>query len=475
MENYKNCLVAKLMNQLINSDYVSYVVDGDRNITVGNNSFRFQHDMIGRITICEEELGQYELEDLLKGTQLEPYCQRLKESLESSYEGYLLYEERYKELFQEESIHSVLELMMLDVDTFNNICNRIIDREHESDLYAFMYLNHIPEKYHLMSNLYLDVPFLLIEDKTKEKDMISCAFDGYYPIHPLFLEKHPELVNKYNVKWKKCMMSSSHRTFTMKGFDYYFKIDLPCRISSSMRTLTRSDTRMDASRIAMEHVEEFNKHSKKKLHIFGDLAYYEYENVTVVLRKREKNLRLLPLHALTKELPETNESILDYFIRQSQCDSVQDYFLENLCYPILDVFQYYVQISEPVGKFVEPYNFHRQNIGLVVSQDEIKGIYTQDLDMQYELNPVNVCVEFDCMLTKFIFMPLVEALGKYGIDFMTMFSKIKEYINHNLPLLCKYINAKEVKNKFYILNLIGKDLKEIEKEKYYCSEARVMR
>ncbi len=475
MESYKFELQNKLLNQLINNQYLKYSICDKNKIEFGMKTFSFIRDELGSIKLNDSVLYEYSLKELLKNTNLEKECKKMEKLLEKSYDGYLYYEEMYKKIFEDNNIFCVEDLFKLDVEEFNNICNRIIDREQESNIYAFMYLNEIPLKYHLMNQLYIEIPFVSNQQIRNINNEVVSVFNGYLPVHPMYFENNKKQFSKMDVKYKKCMMSSSHRTFTYNNLDYYFKIDLPCRISSSMRTLTRNSSRLEASNIAMKALDNYKNSFDKKLYILGDICFVEYCEKTVVLRHREKGLRLVPLHALIKKLPISSESILDYFLSKGKCKSVERFLLKNIFFPLLEVFNYYVTISETIGKFILPYNFHRQNIGLVVEKDKITGVYTQDLDMQYDLNSINVCLEFDSMLTYFIIIPIMKYMEKYNINKEYVYIQMEDYINSNLENLKKYFSEKIVKNKLYVMNLIRKDFSYIPYNKYYYNEKILIR
>ena len=51
---------------------------------------------------------------------------------------------------------------------------------------------------------------------------------------------------------------------------------------------------------------------------------------------------------------------------------------------MLEIFIKFYIISDK--KFIQPYNFHRQNINVVVSSDSVIGFAVQDIDMQHDKN-----------------------------------------------------------------------------------------
>lgn len=449
----------KLLSQFLNAKYLDYKIIDNNQLLCNELVFKYKKDFFNNIKIIDCD-DNYRLNKILQETEIFQFYDKLLSLIYGTINGYYTYQYGFRKMLKSRNVIKIEDLMMKDIDEFNNLCNKIITRTSETEMYPFMYYTELPEKYNVASNYTIKVPFVHFNDNDISNKKIYKDFNLGFPIHPLNFNNIQE--KKYRVDFIECFVSASNRTFTNKNIPFYFKVDVPCRISGSVRNLTRSESRMKASKIAKNNIEEFNNKKEYKLFLLEDIGFIEKNNMSFVVRHKEKDKKIIPFHALLSNDYFIEKNILDWFIENgvNNNSNVLEYSLETIIFPILDIFDYFVGVSKNYNKFVQPYNFHKQNLGIVLNnKNKIEGFYAQDFDMDLDLTPENVCLEFDTMLTGQIIYPIIEQLQKYyGVDSKEVIKLIRGYIFIKCKNITQYLYDKNVQNKSYHINFLNKDL-----------------
>jgi len=453
----------QFMSQLVNSNVFLYELKSDY-IKILNHKFAYHHDIFGRVVIEKSFNEEITMQDLSNGFNF--IKESLLHDLKTSHENRILFDDRVETLFHENKINNEF-LMSATSDQKNNVFSRINDREPECSNYVFMFRNHLEPYYRIENNLTLELPLVRInnyKNMSIENKKVLEYFDGLMPVHPANLSV---LKSNKIIKTINCYFSASHRTFTNETLPIYFKLDIPVKISASNRMLTRHESRLMASKFAKRKIPPEN--NGNKYYILNDMMAGSIDNNNIMIREKEKSLSYIPLFSLLKinKTVLNNKCFLDIILDKQKPFNRASYVLNKIIFPIIHLYFLFVDMSKEF--FIQPYNYHRQNICLSYFDNDITGIVAQDLDMSRPLNAQNVYNEYDEWIT----YTILEPIGVYLEN--NKYIKKDDYIEY----INDYYQSLFRKHKFlyndnancisYFENIIYKDIEIKPQNDYYFS------
>ncbi len=402
------------------------------------------YDDFGRIEKIYFKVD-YNIDQLLRDFTNIKESKVIVDYLNKSIEDRRIYFNTLKVVFNEEKIKDFDDIFFRNYsnDKIYALFNRINRKTEIERLYPFFYYNDIPIEYRANSRLMKKISF---EEYRYDTNSIAYSmFEDKFPVYKEFENEHEE----------KFYFSASHRTFTSEKYNYYFKIDLPYKISSSYRYLKRNKNRILASRLSKE-TQKVNK--QYKLIVLADIEVHRYEDKTMIIREKDSNYIHIPLFSLLSEVPfEKYSNLLEYLIETK--DWTYKYIYQNIVFPIIDMFHSFIEVSINYnkGKLIAPNNFHTQNINLCLDKQlNIVGLSVQDLDSSVDLIKEEVLFEYDCCICYFFLHPLGRWLHKNNMKELT------EFQNDVRCLFNKYINNTNdwlFKSESHIFkNLMTKDI-----------------
>lgn len=442
-----------LISQLINCGYLQYENIANNKIALsGNISCDISHNTFGEIVV-EHIKSDKTLFEILLNVFDENVATQLVNDLLHSYEYMNEFDMNVNKLFDKNGL-SIGKVLIANNDDFYNFLCRLIDREAEYNHYVFMFRNKIPKEYRVDNSFSLMIPFVKNTLKIAQKDFQWYNyFENGIPVHP-----SNSLINNYDIEhYEPLNFSASHRTFTSEKFPFYIKLDVPYTISSTLRLLTNNERRLKASRLAVENLSKFKSNFSKKLHILYDSNYICLDSINIMIRKKYEHLRFFPLFALLKNFPNQDLTMFDVLFNSSSKVDPLDFSLTEIVYPIMDVLKYFVEISK--DEFIQPSNFHRQNINIVIENNMITGIAVQDIDMANKLEDIYFFAEYDTYFSKCFLEPLANFLSqKYGVEKKQFIYSINKYYCELFESY-NFLNNSKYKNRCCFWNCIDKDLK----------------
>lgn len=372
------------VKQLLNMGAIQFCIKDDKIISVSGHIFNYSINCFKEI----ELLGNCSEEAFLKILNDNNLDVELLSEIKKAYMSECDFNKNIK-MFLTENVKSIRDLFEYSNTMFYGITCRMICREEELKEYVLMFRNQLPQQYRIENNLKLNLFFIRHNSKNK---IVKKIFNNEVPIHPLCLKSDDQI--RY---CKAYIFSGSHRTF-FNNMDYFYKVDVPIKISSSIRYLTRSTDRINASKVA-EQLNEIKLCHDKKLWVLPDIAFENINNDrTLIVRKGNATIKMFPLYALFYKI--NNETIFDYLYQAFSMQNILIYTINNFIKPMLEIFIKFYIISDK--KFIQPYNFHRQNINVVVSSDSVIGFAVQDIDMQHDKNICSFLLEYDNCISRFI-------------------------------------------------------------------------
>ncbi|EGQ3776053.1 hypothetical protein GH131_10480 [Staphylococcus pseudintermedius] len=435
MKIYESDIYMLLLCCLINYGYLKYESLNDNVIKIGNNHLSIKRDELGQVIYIENVYN--------KNTSLQKYIKKyigqtnyihLMRMTKRSLINKKQYLKDYYSIFKEINQKNFDEIFSdsNSIEYIEAIINRINNKNYIEKYYPFFHYNELPR--YLRSNNSLKRKIFLLDKENSRDSNIYILFKNYFPII-----RKPE---NYSHE-ESFYFLSSHRTFTSTDSPFYFKIDLPYRISSSNRKLTRNKSRINASNISHKYIQRYSKDMNMWILILKDIESYTHKNKNLMIRKKCNWGVNIPLFALTGPSPfENNNTLLDYLLSDYNDLEIIDFIFNNIISPIIKVFMEFLSISILYGdgKLIMPSDFHSQNVNiLITNKKNFQGISFQDLDMSLTLNKYNVSSQYDFFIGEFIFKPieywLIERSYMNETDFRNRTKKIfykyaSDYLNY---------------------------------------------
>lgn len=445
----------QFISQLLNSNVIPYDMKLHY-IKIANINFSYRQDIFGRIVIEQCLNEDITIQDLVTGLfSIDNSKEKnILYDLKASHKNRMLFDRHVENLFCKKKINNEF-LNHATADQKNNVFSRIIDREPECGNYVFMFRNYLDSCYRIENNLTLELPLVKIDNyknmSTDNKRILE-FFDGLMPVHPA----NTSILHKNKiVKTINCYFSASHRTFTNEDLPIYFKLDIPTKISASNRMLTRHESRIMASEFAKRNMPFEN--NGNKYYVLNDIKAGNINGNNIMIRIKEQSLLYIPLFSLLKvnQTLLNNKCFLDIILEKQADFNRSNYVLNRIVFPIIHVFYLFVNISG--NAFIQPYNYHRQNINLSYSDNNITGIVVQDLDMSRPLNAHHYYNEYDEWIT----YTILEPIGNYLEN--KRYMKKNDYINNikdyyqSLFMKYKFLYSNDANNS-YFENIIYKDI-----------------
>ncbi|MCE5003521.1 hypothetical protein KJJ36_14205 [Staphylococcus pseudoxylosus] len=464
-----NDIPLNFLASLLNNGYLKYEQITDKIIEVDGCSLRVDRDDLGQIINLKfSDYNDFSFYRLVKHTSSIINYNYLMRIMKRSILNKKQYMSDCNNIFIENNIESIDEIFNQNNSSEYKeaLVNRINNKDYIEKHYPFFHYNEVPRYLRVNNSLKRQLYFQ--KANYSKKSISYNLFDGYFPT--LIDKKEP--LNK-----KLFFYSASHRTFTNTSMPYYFKIDIPYRISSSNRILTRNKNRLKASELSVKYIERYSENMGLWYIILADIEFQTNGNSNLVVRKKYKYFTNVPLFSLTSDVPFNNKiTILEYIMKEANEDNAINFVMNKIIEPIINVFFDFLNISikHGDGKLIMPSDFHSQNVNVLLDQNNhFHGLSFQDLDMSLELNKYNVSSEYDFCIGEFIFKPIEDWL--YNNECIT-----KEEFRERIKFLFKKYSLRYEQyfdEKGIFRNLLSKDI-EIDsgdQNKYICVNEKLYR
>ncbi|GAX46880.1 hypothetical protein [Pseudolactococcus reticulitermitis] len=345
-----------------------------------------------------------------------------------------------RKLLQENGIHNCRNIIdQSDDDLRFALFNRLGNREYENTIYPIMYINQLPENYKVENSLFKNIYFSNFKNDT-----------------PKYIKDEMNQLIK-----RKFYFTASHRTFYNEKNSYFFKIDVPYKISNKIRSLTRNENRIFASAIVKKELED--RKNLKFIDILDDYKYIRREGNNIVFRRKKIDRLTCPLFAaFQSDFFDDKKSFFEYLYEQDNYNELKksDYLLKYYLLPITEHLSFFVDISLKYGKLIFPYDFHMQNINL---RRESNGDFTfiyQDFDMSKDLSLRNLFEQIDLAYGEFVIKNIINSVeGLTEKDKKFILNKIEEKMQQSvLKKIYDYFGEPPL-NHYYLPDIIKQYLK----------------
>lgn len=445
-----NDIPVNFLISLLNNGYLEYELITDKVIEVGGYTLRVDRDDLGQIIgLKNSNFNIFSFYRVVKNTSNIVNYNYLENIIKRTIVNKYQYMSDCCNIFKESNIDSIDKIFNQNNSSEYKeaLLNRINNKDYIEKHYPFFHYNEVPR--HLRVNNSLKRQLYFQRANYSKKSISYNLFKGYFPTL---------IDNEESLGENLFFYSASHRTFTNTSMPYYFKIDIPYRISSSNRVLTRNKNRLKASELSVKYIERYSKSMGLWYIILADIEFQTNGNSNLVVRKKYKDLINVPLFSLTSDVPFNNKfTVLDYIIKEANEKNTINFVMNKIIEPIIKVFFDFVNISIKYGeeKMIMPSDFHAQNVNVLLDEkNRFKGLSFQDLDMSLELNKYNVSSEYDFCIGEFIFKPIEDWLyNKECVSKEEFRKRVKNLFNKYSLRYEKYLDEKGV-----FRNLLSKDI-----------------
>lgn len=332
------------------------------------------------------------------------------ENQKDNIEGRRNFYKNCKNLLGKFNIYSVRDILEIsDRDLQFSLTNRVGSKEFENSIVSLMYINKLSDDNKAENTLEKKLYFSINNE------------DSIIPYYE----------NTLGMTAGNYYFTASHRTFFSSTFPDFFKIDVPYKISNSVRNLTRNELRIRASEIIKS---ELANSENPILKIFDDYAYVRIGKRNMVLRNKFFNGFIAPLFAFFQQrIFDNGKSFFTHFydLRKNTSQNIPDYLLLNILFPLIDCFEFFLNVSIKYKRLIFPYDFHMQNIMISIYDNQI-GFIFQDFDMSKELTVTSFYEQLDFFFEKFVVTNILESINELKLD-------EKKYIMREMK---KIINTK---------------------------------
>lgn len=282
--------------------------------------------------------------------------------------------------------------------------------------------------------------------------------DEYIYIHPDWLFRD-DLNYKFVEDAENVVPTSSSRTVKIVGSNYYLKLCYPGMLGRLYRNL--GYPHLMSSIELTNKLENMKQNAPDKFEfmpeIGGKILCDSNKEIGYIVRSVPDNIKdsiIIPGFSLfSKDKLHLQDEAL--IIQILHCkDNIIEYLLENICYPLIDIF-FYTAFNE--GLILE---MHSQNVLFCFDQNwnvykillrDLESV-DKDLTIRESLNKSNKflsypykCISvndgdyyfrhslmYDHKLCEYLIDPLINCVGdKFDINTISIKNKIKEYVRSN--------------------------------------------